>query len=116
MALSAKRYAEVDMQLQQVQNYLLALTHELAQLDSADPACQPCQASLKADKQIAQLRYLLAVAEARRQVSEKDVAPVTGAARAVSPAATTIHQAQEGSALPAFKWLATLLDTPSRRI
>jgi hypothetical protein len=76
MALSAQRYAEVDTQLQQVQADLVALASELAQTPSpADFFCQPGQAARKAAAQIADLRYLLAVAEARRQVSEHTGVP-----------------------------------------
>jgi hypothetical protein len=107
MALTPKRYAEVDRQLQQVQVYLVELTSELAQAASTDPCCSACQAALKAKKQIANLRYLLAVAEARRQVSEQSAAPVACVARAMSTAATATPQR---NALPAFRWLTTLFD------
>jgi hypothetical protein len=54
--------------------YLVALTNELTQIAPAD---RSYQAALKAGNQIAYLRYLLVVAEARRQVSEQEGASVT---------------------------------------
>ena len=71
MALTPKRYNEVDEQLQELQAYLVSLSGELGQVTpTTDHSCQPCQAAKKAADKIADLRYLLAVAEARRQVGE----------------------------------------------
>ena len=115
MALSPERYAVVDTELQQVQAYLVALTNELGETASADPSCQPCQAVLRVRKEIAHLRYLLTVAEARRQVSEQPTAPVSCADRAMPTSAAAAGTTPVMSALPALKWLTILLELPLRR-
>jgi len=94
MTITAKRYAEVDHQLQQIYDDLIALAGELGRTATpADPFCQPCQAARKTAERVADLRYLLAVAEARRQIGEQQ--------HAHPSFALSVHQS--GTSLASFR-------------
>jgi hypothetical protein len=116
MALSPRRYAEVELQLQQVETELVELAGELSQVRPADDhSCRPGQVAKKAADKVSELRYLLAVAEARRQIGEKQRAPSLFTYQDMEPTGAPTRRTPVRSALPALKWLTTLLDAPSRR-
>jgi hypothetical protein len=109
MTITAKRYAEVDRQLQQMYDDLVSLAGELGQTATpTDPFCQPCQAARKTAKRVAELRYLLAVAEARRQIGEQQQAPSPFALSARQPSASVASfQPQRTTHPPSWltRWL-----------
>jgi hypothetical protein len=71
MALTHEQYAQVDTQLQHVHEYLESLADQLCVTPSPIDRCGHAHhAAVKAAEQVGELRYLLAVAEARRQVLE----------------------------------------------
>jgi hypothetical protein len=71
MALTHQQYVAVDTQLQHLHQYLEALAAELCVAQSPLDKCgHTHQAAAKAVERIEELRYLLAVSEARRQVIE----------------------------------------------
>lgn len=89
MALTYEEYAQVDAQLQHVHEYLESLADRLCVTPSPTDRCGHAHnAAVKAAEQVGELRYLLAVAEARRQVIEhrSDVVhPRTTGSLALSP-------------------------------
>jgi hypothetical protein len=102
MALTDKRYPAVDTQLQDMREYLMALAAEVqAATPRTDPFRRPCHAAMKAADAVENLRYLLAIAEARRQVSEKQEKSLPGSARGMQTAGW--------DQVPAVKWLTGLL-------
>jgi hypothetical protein len=102
MALSDKRYTVVDTQLQDLRDYLMALAAEIqASTPPTDPFHRPGPAALKAADAVENLRYLLAIAEARRQVREKQEKPGPVSAQGIKTAGW--------ETVPALKWLMGLL-------
>jgi hypothetical protein len=102
MAVTDKRYTEVDTQLQEMRDSLMALAAEIqAVTPSTDPFHRPCHAALKAADAVENLRYMLAIAEARRQVREKQENPGPVSAQGIKTAGW--------KTVPALKWLTGLL-------
>ncbi|RIK41478.1 MAG: hypothetical protein DCC55_11745 [Chloroflexi bacterium] len=102
MALTGKRYTAVDRQLQDVRESLMALAIEIQEATPpADPFRCPCHAAMKAADAVENLRYMLAIAEAKRQIREKQAKP-----ELVSEQGTNVVGWET---VPAFKWLTGLL-------
>jgi hypothetical protein len=83
MALTHEQYTQVDAQLQHVHEYLESLADQLCVTASPIDRCGHAHhAAVQAAEQVDELRYQLAVAEARRQViehrSESSPARATG--------------------------------------
>jgi hypothetical protein len=102
MALTDKRYTAVDTQLQEMREYLVALAAEIQEATPAtDPFRRPSHAAMKAADAVENLRYMLAIAEARRQVREKQEKAVRGSTQSLPTAGW--------EQVPAVKWLTGLL-------
>jgi hypothetical protein len=72
MALSPDRYTEVEAQLLYIHEYLVSLADQICQAAPVtDPQGRTHRAALGAVERIDELRYLLAVSEARRQIGER---------------------------------------------
>jgi hypothetical protein len=102
MALTDKRYIAVDTQLQDMRESLMALAAEVQEATPpTDQFRRPCHAAMKAADEVETLRCMLAIAEARRQVREKQEKSV--------PVSTQGMNTTSWEQVPAVKWLTGLL-------
>lgn len=102
MALTDKRYTTVDPQLQEMREALMALAAEIQESTLAtEPFCRPYHAAMKAADAVENLRYMLAIAEARRQVRENQERSAPGSACKIGTSSW--------ESVPALKWLTGLL-------
>jgi hypothetical protein len=110
MTLTAKRYANVDVQLQEMREQLMSLSAEIRKATpSTDKSSRACMAALKAADALENVRFMLAVEEARRQLEERLQPPVPIPNQVRKPSARTSIDMTVSDSVPVLKRFMSLL-------